>query len=420
MSAPAEAGASAGPGRALSWALVGAATFTMAVSYVDRQTLAVLAPTVCQALSIDDEAYGVLVSAFSIAYLAGAPLSGAIVDRVGARRGLLVAVLVWSAVAASHAMALGFASLFALRIALGLAESPSFPGATQTIHRVLPLHEQPRAFGILFTGSSFGAMVAPPLASWLSGRFGFRAAFLGSALVGLVWVPIWLGLAFRRGSRAALDRAPAQDRPARSPSFLAILTRPAALRGLCVIVASAPLLGFLLNWGSKYLVLHHGVSQADVGGLLWAPPLLFDLGAVGFGSLASRHARRTGFAAPRALLAAACALALVAALLPIAGSAAAATLVMGVAMAGGGGLYAIATADMLARVPSETVSRTSGLSAAAQSLALIASSPLVGRVAKETGSYQGSAVGLALWVLPGCVAWLLWRPPPPARNPTTP
>src|SRR5262245_53696994 len=148
----------------------------MAVSYVDRQTLAVLAPTVTRVLGISEPEYGFLISAFSIAYLVGAPLSGRLIDAVGARRGLLGAVLIWSLVAAVHALAPGFGVLFALRIALGLAEAPSFPGAAQTIHRALPPAEQARGFGVLFTGSSFGAMVAPPLATFIEARLGWRWA----------------------------------------------------------------------------------------------------------------------------------------------------------------------------------------------------------------------------------------------------
>jgi ACS family hexuronate transporter-like MFS transporter len=69
-----------------AWALALTATLTMSVSYIDRQTLAAIAPSVQKALSIPDSAYGDLVSAFSIAYLVGAPLSGVLIDRVGARR----------------------------------------------------------------------------------------------------------------------------------------------------------------------------------------------------------------------------------------------------------------------------------------------------------------------------------------------
>ena len=66
----------------------------------------------------------------------------------------------------------------ALRLALGLAEAPSFPGAAQTVRRILPAGEIPRGFGVLFTGSSIGAMVVPPFATLILRHAGWRAAFL--------------------------------------------------------------------------------------------------------------------------------------------------------------------------------------------------------------------------------------------------
>ena len=72
----------------------------MSVSYIDRQTLAAIAPAVKADLGIDHTRYGWLVSAFSMAYLVGAPTAGALVDRVGARRGFALALAAWSLVAA--------------------------------------------------------------------------------------------------------------------------------------------------------------------------------------------------------------------------------------------------------------------------------------------------------------------------------
>src|SRR5262245_5376900 len=120
---------------------------TMTVSYADRNALAALAPTVINALGMTDVEYGWLGSAFAFAYLIGTPVGGWWIDRVGARRGLVASVLAWSAVAALHALVPGFGVLFALRIALGLTEGPSFPGAAQTMQRVLPPEDRPRGFG---------------------------------------------------------------------------------------------------------------------------------------------------------------------------------------------------------------------------------------------------------------------------------
>src|SRR4051812_17127752 len=130
--------------RRSAWAVSLAAMAAMALSYVDRQTLAVLAPTVTKALGISDAQYGWLGSAFAIAYLAAGPLAGALVDRFGARRSLPWAIVVWSFVAALHAVVPGFGVLFALRLALGVAEAPSFPAGAQIVQRVLPAADRPR------------------------------------------------------------------------------------------------------------------------------------------------------------------------------------------------------------------------------------------------------------------------------------
>src|ERR1041385_4755324 len=161
----------------------------MTVSYIDRVTLATLAKSVKSALDINDTAYGWLSSAFSIAYLFGTPIAGWWIDRAGARRGLVASLLVWSVVAALHALVPTFGILFVLRIALGLAEAPSFPGGAQTMQRVLPPQERSRGFGLLFTGSSIGGMLAPLIATALYNAAGWRVAFLGTAAVGLVWIP---------------------------------------------------------------------------------------------------------------------------------------------------------------------------------------------------------------------------------------
>jgi NADH:ubiquinone oxidoreductase subunit H len=77
-------------------------------------------------------------------------------------------------------------------------------------------------------------------------------------------------------------------------------------------------------------------------------------------------------------------------------------------LAGGGGIFALLTADMLARVSPALVSTAGGLTAAAQSLAYVVANPLVGRAVDLTHSYALVLVVLGALVLPAVVAWTLW------------
>jgi ACS family hexuronate transporter-like MFS transporter len=395
--------------RRMAWQVALVATLTMTVSYADRQTLSVLAPSVTKDLGITNEAYGWLGSAFSLAYLFGTPLGGWLIDRLGARRGLVASVLAWSAVAALHAIVPGFGVLLVLRLALGLTEGPGFPGAAQTVQRILPAQDRERGFGILFTGSSFGAMLIPPLASLIYRHAGWHYAFLLTSGVGLLWIPLWVSATRSRAVRDRLDVVVATSTEPR-PRFSQLVTHPLILRALCGVFAAAPVFSFSQIWGAKYLVGTFKVTQGDVGNYLWLPPVMFDLGAVFFGDRASRQRRPEGVP-PRGLYATGLALGVVLATLPLAQNPWQSMLIIGIAMAGASAAYTLVTADLLGRMPAGSISFAGGIMAGAQSLALIIYNPIIGRVVDRLGSYDSVGIGLAVWMIPGSLIWLLWRPP---------
>jgi hypothetical protein len=181
---------------------------------------------------------------------------------------------------------------------------------------------------------------------------------------------------------------------------------------VAAVVATAPVMGLILQFGAKVLVADHGLTQLQVRDYLWIPPLAFDAGAVGFGALATLRVRAGRRGPHRGLFAFAALLCLAIAGLRVTDTAAATTLAASIAMAGGGGAYALATADMLGRVPPGAVAAAGGLTAAAQSLALIVALPLIGQAADAAHSYAGVGAALGLWVVPGCLVWLVVRPEP--------
>jgi ACS family hexuronate transporter-like MFS transporter len=395
--------------RTQAWVVALAATLTMTVSYIDRQSLSVLAPEVTKALDISDAMYGWLSSAFSIAYLLATPLAGWWIDRVGARRGLVVSVLVWSGVAAMQALVPGFAMLFVLRILLGLAEGPSFPGSAQTVQRVLPPEDRSRGFGVLFSGSSIGGMIVPPLASFIFELHGWRVAFLVTSAVGLLWIPIWLLVTSRPAVRARIDNPPVVATA--RPRVIDLIRHPIMIRALIGIFAAAPVIGLMLAWGAKYLHATWGIPQKQVGGYLWLPPLMFDAGAILFGDLAARLRRPQDDSPARGLFALAMLLSTATVAWPFAESAWQGIVIVGIGVLGSGGLYSLCTADLMARMPASHVATAGGIVAGAQSIALIGLGPIIGAVVGHYGHYDGVGVGVGLWAIPGCLVWIFWKPP---------
>ena len=107
------------------------------------------------------------------------------------------------------------------------------------------------------------------------------------------------------------------------------------------------------------------------------------------------------------------------ALVPLVDDALSAIALAGVAMAGAGGLYVLATAEMLANVPTLLVSRAGGCAVAVQSIAYIFFAPAIGAVLDRTQSYTPAMMVVGLLALPASLLWALW-PTRTARQPGGP
>jgi ACS family hexuronate transporter-like MFS transporter len=397
--------------REVAWSVAITAMLMSAINLIDRQTLSALAPAVSDSLDLNATDYGWLNSAFNVAYLVGTPLAGWWIARIGPRRGLTISLLAWSAVASLHAIAPTIGVLIVLRVALGLTEAPGYPGGAQTMHRVLPPHGRARGFAMLFMGASLGGMIAPPLASFLyrETNKNWHAAFLGSAALGLLWLVPWTLLTRRADVRARLDSRDEAGPPRGVAMLGRLAVHPLVLRAMVATFAAAPVFGFMLAWSSKYLVLTFHVHQEDIGHYLWLPPLFFDAGAFAFGDLTARR-RGTDGSPPRVLAACAMILATTLALLPLATTPWQSVFVLGVAAAGGGGLYTLISSDMFARLPANLVPMAAGVLACAQSLVLIIVNPLVGWSVDRAHDYGATAIVLGAWVVPGVIVWMVWQP----------
>jgi MFS transporter, ACS family, hexuronate transporter len=402
------------------WLIVVAATCAMSISYIDRQVLAVLATSVRGALSLSHEQFGWLASAFALAYLVGTPFAGLLMDRIGARRGLVLALLLWSAFSAFHALAGTFLALLLLRAALGLTESPTFPGAAQAVRRALASSRRAAGFGLLMTGGSIGATLAPPIVLGLKAHFGWRFAFVGTALLGLLWLPLWWFATTRPGAARALSAAESTDGSKRA-RLSELLRHPALLRSIVLALAFAPTAMFVLTWFPQYLQRAHGVPEDQLARYLWLPWVFYDAGAILFGIWASRRdarRKRQGLdPGSHHDLVVFCALLIsMIALVPAVHAAWSALVLASLATAGCGGLYGRTSADVATKVGSGQVATAAGLLTTAQSIAAIVVNPLIGRIVDRTHSYVPVLIGLGVLIVPATLAWVLWPTPRPAET----
>jgi ACS family hexuronate transporter-like MFS transporter len=236
-----------------------------ALSFLDRQVLSVLAPRLTAELAMSNAIYARVVFAFVLSYTVMFALGGRLSDAFGARRTMALSVGVWSAASAAHALAAGAWSLGAARFFLGFGEGACFPAATKGALEWVRPERRALAIGIATGGAAFGAVAAPPLTVWWTRLWGWRGAFVITAMLGVLWLVAW-GLAFRGLPRDGVTKGAAAR-----VSFGGLLANPAMRRLAMARFFFDPVFYFYMFWIPQYLARQRGVSLEEIGRLTWIP-----------------------------------------------------------------------------------------------------------------------------------------------------
>ena len=168
----------------LMWAAV-------TINYIDRTNIAVAVPLMSKDFHLSPAIMGVVLSAFFWSYVLFQIPAGWVADKIGQRIGFALSVGWWSLATAATALARGAASLVGLRIALGIGEAGAYPCATGVTAKWFPDRERGRVSGLFDSGSKLGAAISLPATAWLISLFGWKASFIISGGLGLVWSAVW-------------------------------------------------------------------------------------------------------------------------------------------------------------------------------------------------------------------------------------
>lgn len=272
----------------LRWAMVALLTLATTINYIDRQALSVAAPVISRELGLTATDYSRIVFFFLLAYALMQVVTGALVDRLGARLGFAIAIVGWSLASMAHALGRGVMSFSLLRFILGFFEAANYPAALKAIAEWFPPSERSSAVGWVNVGPGLGAILAPPLIAWLTLTWGWRAAFVGTGLLGFVWLAFWLYL-YRQAPEATArgDAGSAKESPGASAEpVMSWLDVVRDRRGLGLMLARFTSDGafyFFVFWLPTYLAGVRGFEIREIGMFAWLPFLAADLGALAGG-----------------------------------------------------------------------------------------------------------------------------------------
>ncbi len=262
------------------------------LSYVQRVAISEAAGPISRDLRLSREQMGLIFGAFGLAYALFEVPMGLLGDRRGVRRVLTQIVLAWSAFTALTGVAWNVGSLYAIRFLFGAGEAGCFPNLTRMLSAWLPARERVTAQSLMWAFTRWGGAATPPLALLCIHWFGWRWAFVGFAVLGLVWCAVFL-LWFRDDPAQHRAVNAAERRMLEASRVLTthhagerhwmslLLTRQVAVLVVQYFCFSY-VWYFYITWLPTYLRQGRGQSPERAAALA-VLPLLFG----GFGSLAS-------------------------------------------------------------------------------------------------------------------------------------
>src|SRR5438128_8498485 len=174
--------------RAALFVLVALLLSETTINYIDRQVVSVLAPTLRAEFQLSNSQYAGILNAFLATYAIAYSFAGWALDRLGISRGLTLSVSWWSLSGMLTALSRGPWSMGFFRGILGIGEAGAWPAFAKAAATWVPHKARTLVIGICNSGSSLGAMIAPPLVAAITLRWGWRASFIVTGALGFIWV----------------------------------------------------------------------------------------------------------------------------------------------------------------------------------------------------------------------------------------
>jgi ACS family hexuronate transporter-like MFS transporter len=287
------AGAVARAGR-YRWGIVALLFTATVINYVDRQMIGVLKPTLSADLGWSETDFADVIFFFQFAYAIGYLGFGRIMDVIGARFGYAIAFVIWQIAHIAHGGAYSVTQFAMARFGLGLGESGNFPASIKAVTEWFPARERALAIGVFNAGANVGAIITPLVVPLITVAYGWRAAFIVTGAVSMLWLVAWL-IMYRRPSehpkvtneeRAWIEQDPAD--PTKSiPWKRLIRVRETWAYALGKFFID-PIWWFFLFWLPGYLGERYDLDLLSFGPPLVAIYLLSDIGSVAGGWLSGR------------------------------------------------------------------------------------------------------------------------------------
>ncbi|HEJ2439299.1 TPA: MFS transporter [Burkholderia multivorans] len=247
------------------WFILGLLALGVLISFVDRSSIssALADASFVTRFSLTSIDRGWINAAFFWSYgLFQVPM-GWVADRYGVKWPYAICFALWCIATALMGAVSTLAGLVVMRLVIGVAEAIVIPASYRWIRNNFDERRNGLAVGLLAMGNKLGPAIGAPVAAWVIVTWSWKAMFVATGLLGLLWLAPWL-LLVRNDlpSRESLRHA---RRTARSVSLGSVLASPVVWGGMITNFCYGYFTFYSMTWMPAYLVEQRGLSLAQSG-----------------------------------------------------------------------------------------------------------------------------------------------------------
>lgn len=274
------------------WKIIAVLVVLYTINCVDRGSLSVAMPTINGEFELSATMRGVILSAFFWAYCLLQIPGGMAADRLGPRRVIGIASVLWGFFAALAGLAVNSVMLILARLGLGVVEAPFMPSASKLVSDWLPPARKSSGVTLIDSGAPLGTAVGGLVVTALIASTGsWRIAFL---IIGVLTVIAGIGVyLYIRNTPAEHAKVNAAERALIATDAVGVVEKP----GLSRANAAAMVVGRLgwamvfwglVAWGPSYLSDARGLDLKAMGSATFLIFLCGAIGEISSGILADR------------------------------------------------------------------------------------------------------------------------------------
>ncbi|WP_340029355.1 MFS transporter [Paenibacillus sp. FSL H7-0940] len=226
---------------------------------------------ITQDLGLGASAQGIILSSFFLGYAIMQIPGGALADRFGYRKVILVSLFSWSVFTILTGSAWSLFSLIFVRFLFGIGEGSFFPSGSKAIATNFPINQRSGAMSIMLSSAAIMGVITPLLTGHALVTIGWRNLFYIIGAVGILITALMFFL-LKEPAKPALATSGSGQQP--KTSLKTVLKTP-MIWNLFISYFSI----YAVNWGLQswmptYMVNVRGLDMTQMGLLAAIPALV--------------------------------------------------------------------------------------------------------------------------------------------------